>query len=217
MSGGITIALDAMGGEHAPDMVLRGADMALQRYPDLRFMLFGREEALRPLLAKLPRLAVAVTLAPHQRDGAGRRQAVLGASLRTAIEHATGDRRSRRRKGRRRRLRRQHRCADGDGEIRAEDLARDRPAGYRVILSDPARRERDARSRRQCRMRCRQPGSVRAAGRCLCPHRARSSRAHGWSAQCRFRGSEGQRRRACRQPAASRGADADSFPRVHRR
>ena len=62
MSGGITIALDAMGGEHAPDMVLRGADMALQRYPDLRFMLFGREEALRPLLAKLPRLAVAVTL-----------------------------------------------------------------------------------------------------------------------------------------------------------
>ncbi len=62
MSGGITIALDAMGGEQAPSMVLKGADMALQRYPDLRFMLFGQEDALRPMLAKLPRLAVAVTL-----------------------------------------------------------------------------------------------------------------------------------------------------------
>ncbi len=62
MSGGITIALDAMGGEQAPDMVLKGADMALQRYPDLRFMLFGQEDALRPMLAKLPRLAPAVTL-----------------------------------------------------------------------------------------------------------------------------------------------------------
>ncbi len=62
MSGGITIALDAMGGEQAPGMVLKGADMALQRYPDLRFMLFGQEDALRPMLAKLPRLAAAVTL-----------------------------------------------------------------------------------------------------------------------------------------------------------
>ncbi len=62
MSGGITIALDAMGGEQAPGMVLKGADMALQRCPDLRFMLFGREDALRPLVARLPRLAPAVTL-----------------------------------------------------------------------------------------------------------------------------------------------------------
>jgi phosphate acyltransferase len=58
----ITIALDAMGGARAPDMVLRGADMAMQRHPGLRFMLFGDETGLRPLLAKLPRLAVAVDL-----------------------------------------------------------------------------------------------------------------------------------------------------------
>ena len=59
---GATIALDAMGGEHAPDMVLRGAEMALQRHPDLRFLLFGAEPELRPLLAKLPRLDPAVSV-----------------------------------------------------------------------------------------------------------------------------------------------------------
>jgi phosphate acyltransferase len=58
----ITIALDAMGGARAPDMVLRGADMALQRHPGVRFMMFGEETAIRPLLAKLPQLAAAVDL-----------------------------------------------------------------------------------------------------------------------------------------------------------
>jgi phosphate acyltransferase len=58
----VTIAVDAMGGARAPDMVLRGADIALQRHPGLRFLLFGDEAGIRPLLAKLPRLAAAVEL-----------------------------------------------------------------------------------------------------------------------------------------------------------
>ena len=62
MSEGIIIAVDAMGGDRAPDMVLKGAEMALQRHPDLSFMLFGREDTVRPLLAKLPKLAQAVRL-----------------------------------------------------------------------------------------------------------------------------------------------------------
>jgi len=57
----ITIAIDAMGGDQAPDMVLKGADMALQRHPDLNFLMFGQEDAIRPLLAKLPKLAQAVS------------------------------------------------------------------------------------------------------------------------------------------------------------
>ena len=61
MSREITIAIDAMGGDQAPDMVLKGADMALQRHPDLNFLMFGQEEAIRPLLAKLPKLAQAVS------------------------------------------------------------------------------------------------------------------------------------------------------------
>ena len=61
MSREITIAIDAMGGDQAPDMVLKGADMALQRHPDLNFLMFGQEDAIRPLLAKLPKLAQAVS------------------------------------------------------------------------------------------------------------------------------------------------------------
>jgi len=58
----LTLALDAMGGARAPEMVLRGADMAVQRYPGLHFEVYGEETGLRPLLAKLPRLAAAVDL-----------------------------------------------------------------------------------------------------------------------------------------------------------
>lgn len=52
----LTIALDAMGGDRAPDIVLRGADIARERYPDVRFLIFGDEAAITPLLAALPRL-----------------------------------------------------------------------------------------------------------------------------------------------------------------
>jgi phosphate acyltransferase len=62
VSEAITIALDAMGGDGAPAMVVKGAEIALQRHPDLRFLLFGAEGEVGPMLAKLPRLAEAVTL-----------------------------------------------------------------------------------------------------------------------------------------------------------
>ena len=66
MSGTVTIALDAMGGDRAPEVVLRGADIALQRYPGLHFLLFGAESRIAPLLAQLPRLAKVVVL--HHTD-----------------------------------------------------------------------------------------------------------------------------------------------------
>jgi phosphate acyltransferase len=62
VSDGITIALDAMGGDRAPDIVLKGAEIALQRHPEVHFLLFGAQDEVRPLLAKLPRLGSAVTL-----------------------------------------------------------------------------------------------------------------------------------------------------------
>jgi phosphate acyltransferase len=58
----ITIAVDAMGGDQAPAMVLQGADLALERDPTVRFLLFGDEVRVAPLLAKLPRLAAAATV-----------------------------------------------------------------------------------------------------------------------------------------------------------
>jgi len=68
VSGGVTIALDAMGGDRAPGMVVSGADIALQRHPEIRFLLFGAEQEVTPLLAKIPRLAGAVTV--HHTDEA---------------------------------------------------------------------------------------------------------------------------------------------------
>jgi len=62
VNGSITIAVDAMGGDRAPVMVLQGADIALERDPAARFLLFGDEARIGPLLKKLPRLAGAATV-----------------------------------------------------------------------------------------------------------------------------------------------------------
>src|ERR1700730_5106008 len=55
-----------MGGGHAPAVVVRGADIALTRYPAARFLLFGDEAKVAPLLAELPRLVKAATV--HHTD-----------------------------------------------------------------------------------------------------------------------------------------------------
>jgi len=62
----ITIALDAMGGDRAPEIVLRGADIALERHPGTHFLLFGVESQVAPLLAQLPRVAKVASL--HHTD-----------------------------------------------------------------------------------------------------------------------------------------------------
>src|SRR5438445_12794648 len=51
-----------MGGDGAPAIVLKGAAIALQRHPGVRYLLFGAEEMVRPLLAKLPGLGEAATM-----------------------------------------------------------------------------------------------------------------------------------------------------------
>src|SRR5437588_11785747 len=51
-----------MGGDGAPAIVLKGAEIALQRHPGVRYLLFGAEEVVRPLLVKLPGLSEAATM-----------------------------------------------------------------------------------------------------------------------------------------------------------
>jgi glycerol-3-phosphate acyltransferase PlsX len=58
----LTIALDAMGGDHAPQMVIKGARIASKRFPQARFLLFGDEHRLSPLLAKASKLAARCTV-----------------------------------------------------------------------------------------------------------------------------------------------------------
>ncbi|MGF1475414.1 MAG: phosphate acyltransferase PlsX [Geminicoccaceae bacterium] len=56
MSPKLTIALDAMGGDNAPDIVVDGTAVALTRHPDLRFLMFGDEARVRPLLDRQAKL-----------------------------------------------------------------------------------------------------------------------------------------------------------------
>ena len=53
----LTIAIDAMGGDHAPDMTIAGAATARVRHPDMNFIFFGDERLIKPLLLAEPSLA----------------------------------------------------------------------------------------------------------------------------------------------------------------
>src|SRR3954464_13398438 len=58
----VRIALDAMGGDFGPAVVVPGAEIALERHPDTEFVLFGDETAIRPLLEQRARLKAASRL-----------------------------------------------------------------------------------------------------------------------------------------------------------
>ncbi len=51
------IALDVMGGDHGPEVVIPGAAISLVRHPNLSFRLYGVEAKIRPVLALHPKLA----------------------------------------------------------------------------------------------------------------------------------------------------------------
>jgi glycerol-3-phosphate acyltransferase PlsX len=64
MSHKVRIALDAMGGDHGPPVIVAGAELSLTRHPDSEFAMFGDEALIAPLLAARPKLA-AVTRVVH--------------------------------------------------------------------------------------------------------------------------------------------------------
>ncbi len=53
------IALDAMGGDRAPEIVVSGAALALERYPKLKYLFYGDEAQIKPILDLHPGLAKA--------------------------------------------------------------------------------------------------------------------------------------------------------------
>ncbi|MAI63120.1 MAG: phosphate acyltransferase [Micavibrio sp. TMED27] len=88
----ITIALDVMGGDHGPDSVLPGAELALARHPGIKFLLFGDEKIINNYLQKKPKLAAVskvfhaeLTIKGDDKPSAALR-ASKGTSMRLAIE-----------------------------------------------------------------------------------------------------------------------------------
>lgn len=58
-----TLALDAMGGDHGPEVVIPGAAQALERHPDSAFVICGDQSRIEPVLAAYPDLANASRIA----------------------------------------------------------------------------------------------------------------------------------------------------------
>ena len=58
----VRIALDAMGGDHGAAVVVPGAELSLERHPDIEFLLFGDRAEVEPLLAARPQLKAVSTL-----------------------------------------------------------------------------------------------------------------------------------------------------------
>ena len=57
MSDRLVIALDAMGGDKAPEVVIDGAEIARERFPDISFLMFGElsehlEAVKRPIFCQ---------------------------------------------------------------------------------------------------------------------------------------------------------------------
>jgi glycerol-3-phosphate acyltransferase PlsX len=57
MTAPLTIALDVMGGDHGPPVVLAGAELSLVRHPDTRYLLFGDEFTIQEELSSHKALA----------------------------------------------------------------------------------------------------------------------------------------------------------------
>src|SRR3954469_24756416 len=58
----VRIALDAMGGDHGPSVVIAGAALSLARHPDSEFLLYGDGQVINPLLDAAPGLKAASRL-----------------------------------------------------------------------------------------------------------------------------------------------------------
>jgi len=86
-----TLAIDAMGGDHAPEMVVAGLALAAERHPSARFLLVGDETKLADLLKRHKRAANSCTVrhAPETISSDLKPTLALrmkGASMRVAID-----------------------------------------------------------------------------------------------------------------------------------
>ena len=92
MAATVTIALDAMGGDHGPSVIVAGAAIALVRHPDTRFLLVGDTARIQAELKTHPALAakaeivhsdvaVAMDAKPSQALRKGRRHSSMWLSI----------------------------------------------------------------------------------------------------------------------------------------
>jgi glycerol-3-phosphate acyltransferase PlsX len=62
MSGRVRLAIDAMGGDNAPQMKIKGLKIARKRFPAVEYLLFGDQSKIEPLLKRAQKVARQVTI-----------------------------------------------------------------------------------------------------------------------------------------------------------
>jgi glycerol-3-phosphate acyltransferase PlsX len=89
----VRIALDAMGGDVGPAVIVPGALMSLERHRDIEFLMFGDRLAIEPLLAQRPSLQAAsrvvhtdVAIAMNAKPSQALRQGRWKSSMSLAID-----------------------------------------------------------------------------------------------------------------------------------
>ena len=65
-AGKVVLALDGMGGDQAPEVIVNGADIARERYPGASFLLFGDPARLKPLVDRRKGLAQVLEIVPAE-------------------------------------------------------------------------------------------------------------------------------------------------------
>lgn len=92
MTESLTLSIDAMGGDNAPEMVIEGIEVSMDRLSQVKFLLFGDQAKLAPLLEQHPR-AAAVSEIRHTDEAITNDQKVSSAlragrnsSMRLAID-----------------------------------------------------------------------------------------------------------------------------------
>lgn len=113
-----TIAIDAMGGDFGPAVVVEGCALALQRKPETRFMLFGDEAPGARRGREISQACRRCRGHPHRCRHPHGRQAEPGpAQGPVAFEHVAGAGRGAFGQGRARGFGRKYRRADGDVQV----------------------------------------------------------------------------------------------------
>ena len=89
----VRIALDAMGGDFGPSVVVPGAQISLDRHPGIEFLLFGDRALIEPLLDARPQLKAAsrvfhtdVAIAMNAKPSQALRQGRWKSSMSMAID-----------------------------------------------------------------------------------------------------------------------------------
>jgi len=91
MSRSNILAVDAMGGDHAPEAIIAGLELATVRHPTARFLIFGDEARVAPLIAATTRLKAQCELRPTTEVITGEMKPAISlrlrdSSLRRAID-----------------------------------------------------------------------------------------------------------------------------------